>query len=479
MDKAKQLMIAIMCDFPAKHEIRKSATKGAKTAEDLISADGFDKQDLFSLASNGKSFFEYHRTWKNLDRLIKEANTNGAPVSWEDFSENIKGSKSAFIMGAKCGAVKEMFNPLIWEGHEQEMENLWFSLTTSEQIGLDLNKFRRALAKHEGREIREDQLKKIGLTRLDIADVAQTGKWGKVKKKLNAAGDKLTKADLFLRDFSGDFVLDSRTKWDNADILFDEVIKNGELFKKNDFLRASGGRDSLLDSAAYYDRLEKIFNEEIWSGRPYEMMELYSYLPRDKQEDIDIEEVLMDVVNMQGLPRTLDQLVKPLKADQENDSCPLLPLSFISIWDNIEEIKENLKANGEKITLSHLLLKSGFEEQSCLKTAVKRGHFSFVIDILNETKETLPLMDLIEKDQNGRSVLDEIIDRDELGLVLNPVLWTGRSSELLTLMEEVPSFDREGYNFDDILSKTNQLTLRTQYSVPSKKANSGHGFKPF
>lgn len=473
MDSSKQLMIAVLCGLPVMHEMRKGLTDNPAIANALVNGKGLSKADLFSAAPNGKSFFDYRQCWDNIDTLIDLIEQNGEQVSYKDFSRPLVYDQSPLDMARRCGSISQIFSPRIWKGHEDEMDNLWCSLSYFDRNRLDYKKIKRDLARAEGRKTREDVLAQAGVVPADIEKAAETGDLSAVKKKLAAAGTHLSKADIFLIGKTGDsHILNTSAKWKHAHSLFKEIIKSGGKMGKDDFLRGFSPQDSLLMSAVQYRALDKIFNQDIWQGRPYEMMALFSELSEDEQKDFDIQKLLSDVVtscqpadiSIAGLTATVDADL----VDQAISPAPIRYLALKEIWNNIAAIKEELKQNQEVITLDHLRLTSGESGESCLKRAAQYGCFSEALAIAREGGSFLTAEDLLAADKTGENLVDVLAQRGEAEDILEPSLWTGQVGELAKVLSYLADNKLCDLDFDRVLSQANQLALRERFSSPPR-----------
>src|SRR5690606_9113985 len=102
------------------HEIYDGVDWDSDMASELLAAQSITKEDIFSMTPNGKSFFQYKKTWENLKKLFDFLSRNNQSITLDDLKKVVVNNKSALQMAADCNALKEIFTPEIWVGHSDE-----------------------------------------------------------------------------------------------------------------------------------------------------------------------------------------------------------------------------------------------------------------------------------------------------------------------------------------------------------------------
>jgi hypothetical protein len=481
MNKAKQLIIAVLCGFPSDHAVFKGAIADKNLAKKLLETNKITKSDIFSTTSTGKSLFEYRETWNNLDAIASHLKNNGENITHKDLLTPIDGGDTPLEMATQCNKLDKAFSPEIWKGKMDELEEAWFDISSYRRREYNLLDIKRKVAKAEGKTLREDVLSKADVNPFALKRAARTGAWDVVSRQLKQAGQKLTVEDLLLSDDSGNHALSTRDAWQHFGDTCKELEKFGEKFTAQDFLKKKGGNDSLLEIATNFNYLNKIFKSDLWKKDPEGIMELYTALDETDREDIEIHKIMGHIIETAFGDKvsvdetlSLDELTRVLNANKKNQS-DVRPLGLVSVWDQIDDVKMHLGQRGEAITLDHLRLKSGYADENCLMIAARSGHISDVMSILEESKEKLSVQDLTTKNSEDKTLLDILSDKNQLGEVLRPDHWLGRGQELLSVWEKVPSESRDKLDFQDLIGQINRMSLREKFG--GKKGNDKKGPK--
>jgi hypothetical protein len=475
MNKAKQLIIAVMCGFEPSHHMIKDAIDNRFIGQKLLDTDRITKSDLFSDAQNGKNFFEFKETWENIDSLIDMLSHNNETITCDDLQRPLVDNKSAVDLAASCGMLERAFSPKIWKGQMAQMEKLWFNLSSHQQRSCDFLDIRRQVARAEGHELREDALAKVDISVDSIRTAARRGDWDNLVEKMNKGGLQLTKEDLFLPDTSGDGIFDIMESWDQFEKIHEHLINQShESFDVSDFLYKRGDRKSPLEHAANYSKLDKIFNAKIWAGNPEGMLSLYNKLGDTDKEKVDVPQIMTELVETTygdgvRIDETLSisELTRVMNMGSSSQS-PVRPLGLKKVWDKIDDVRNHLRARSEKITLDELRLKSGFADESCLMVGVRNGRFKDIMCLLDESRETLSVDDLIAKNKAGKNVVTLLAEQDQLDQLINPQLWIGRGKDLLKVWDNVPHEARQSINFEDTIGQINRLSLREKFGGNKK-----------
>lgn len=478
MNKAKQLYLAMICEFPANHELVREAVSDPAAAEQLRQGVRITKADIFDLLSNGKSIFEYDEAWRKFDQIVNVVRMSGDSVSFGDFSKLARVSKTVMDLAVEKGVADKLFSPELWRNRsERDFISAWFEIERLERDRYDFMKIRRAFARAQGRDVREDQLEKFGVRREDILADIRSGDFSDTNQKLARHGDKLRKDDLFLLDHMGDNMLNQRNAWYKLDALLAQLEKNGEHLDFDDLTFCVKGRRSIIQTATDQDDLSKIFFAPLWRDRLPEMIRLYNHvgtIHRNRQQEIKIHAVLDEVAQLQygaalkekKIADKADLLAVVNEADKGVGPYfyrPVIALGLKAAWDNIDAIREDLRAKGQKISLSDLRKVSGFAGDACLVGAVRNGHFSKVLEILDESGEYLSAADLTAKGRDDKSIIDILADKDQMDVLLSPSFWAAHPGDFLPVWNAIPTSQKLGFELKDLQAEINRLALRRRF----------------
>lgn len=473
MNKTKQFIIGMLLGFDKDHEIFEGIDFDSDMAGGLIGGVKITKDDLFSTTENDKSFFEYKQTWVNLGKLLNVMKENGEEIAPEDFRKPIKGQKSALDMASDCSATEEIFVPEMWAGRREEMEKTWYAIDKWKRPKIDFDDVRIAVAKLEGKTLREETLKEMGIDPEDMYKAIKEGKLDDMKAKLDAKGGHFTLDDAKLRDGDGDHALYAKAGWDKFDQLFAEWEAHGEIPDADFFLFKNGDRESIIDKAFTHTSQGKVFNATVFAGRPDEAVKLHSALKDDQKKKVDINALVSEIVeNECGSQLLLDDSVSVEKLTEamyvigegtEEGPSPIIPLGLKTVWENMERISAALGAKGESITMSDLRKPCGLGGDTCLHRAARFSAFDKVLDMIAKSGDKLSVDDLSAKNSNDESVLDILSETGQVDLLLDSNLWVGRTGDLAALWEQMPSETRvqKRDEFLAVQTRANQLSLRT------------------
>lgn len=476
MSKAGQLMIALICGMERDHPIVRNLMADTKVmASDLLAGLKIDGQDLFEAIDGRHSFFEYPEIWNHMAEVMEVIHKSGGKIEAQSFTEAIVNGKSALDFAIEKDAVKILFQPEIWKGHQGEMERVWFRVPSGKRSTDFFLQLRRDMAKAENRVIREDRLEAMGITQHELRSAVREGNYDIVRKKLTKHGDYLHASDIMLLDAVGDCMVDTAAACRNFGRLHDELARNGECLTVENLLFSSHGRRSPLEMAISENQLDKFFTPVIWRNRLDDMMKLLEHVPESKRKDLNIDDVIHQLEEEIYASRIqiAPGLSKGTLTEIMNDAAaaPVRGLGLKKIWDEMPAIRKILKQNSESITVSDLHLPCGREGETAMVAAARFGKFDLVIDMLVEQNAPLTVADLCGKGKSGKSLLDILIQEKQLHTVMKPELWVDRRDEFKTVWAALPDKSQEEIGYKDFVSQMNFIALR-------RKFGSGHGTSP-
>ncbi len=482
MNKDTQLTIGTLLGFEKNHQIYDGIEWDSHTAGDLTKEKEFTKEDLFSITPNGKSFFEYRETWMNLKKLFEFMKDKNQKINIQDFKKNLGNNRTAMEMGTNYDEFVELFIPEIWVGHSDEMEDTWYYIDKTKRLRKDFDEIKSAVAKLEGRETREDQLKKMDITSTEMHNAVRNGDINHIQNKLKKHGDHLRLEDAQLCDRDGDHALYTESGWDSFAELNKKWKEHGEIPDTKFFLFKRGGRLSIVEFAFKREAEKMVFNSNVFADRPEEALKLYDNLSKTHQEKIDIDVLLSSIVEKSCSEKleinedfSIETLTSVLYQFEESvkDRQPIVALGLKKIWDNIDQIHGLLKEQNETVTLDNLRMNYGLGGETCLMRAANFGHFEKVMEFLAETNEVLELSDFLNKRKDGKNLLDVLVKNDQIEALLQPEYWVGHASDLCTIWGQLPDHmqDKLKEDFQAAQTQANILSLHAlKESHPSLPA---------
>lgn len=481
MNKAKTLLIGLMCKMRPEHDLVKNYMHDAEAHEQTLRGDVvLTKDDLFNPMPNGKVVFEYKEVWDNFSVITDWLARNGEALTVADLERTATG-KTLLKFAEDKIALDKIFTPDIWKGRMKDMENTWYAIAQLERNKYDFLKLRRAVAAADGQELREDQLLKMGTDADKVKAAVRSGgsTFSDLTRLLESKGDRLRKGDILLRDNSNETPLDAFAAWSNFDTWYAELEKNGEAFTVNDWLTQRATSKTPLALAVQHNALPKIFTPQHWANDPDGMMMLFEQVPADKRSAVDIQDVLNKIIetnfgaqlNVENL-RTRYQLFAalpgPAMKDSEGKLVAIQPLMLKKVWDNVSGLRERLQQTGADLSLGDLRRRVGLTNDTLIHVAVRSGRFDEILKLAREKNgDVLTIDDLTAKNRRDQTVLDEIVKQGQVKDLFSPDLWVGRVGEMIQAWSLVPADGRKDIDFPAIHSRTNMLSLRRAAGGPS------------
>ncbi|HTK84762.1 MAG TPA: hypothetical protein VL625_06710 [Patescibacteria group bacterium] len=477
MEKAKQLALGQLLKLPDDHPIMKDLLTDPDTVA-LAQIAVIDKDDFFAAVdAEGKSFFDYVDTWAHMDEAITALREKGLDIKGSDFTVTVTGTKSPVALADDRDVLANLFTPVIWQGQYNAMLGAWFGLGYSNprKDKIDFVAVQEKVAATEGKTCRVAQLRDMGIDPGDMRSAVTSGDYAKVREKLAAKGDHFRREDVFLLDKWGDHTLDSSAGWKHFVEMWDELTKNGERLEIEDFLFGVPGRDTILkDAQDDSDGLKQMFTPRLWYGRADDVIKLHGMLSNESKAKVKLDEILEELISHDYAVRVDNgqiagraDLMEPLNAADRDkpDFHAVRPLGLKEVWDKIARVQDLLQAKGEALTLDDLRQKSGKHDDSCLLHAARYGNFDKVIAIMRAGGGELRVDELIEKDENGKSIVDHLASQDKLGLILEPRDWIGRGQDLAKLWQVIPERARDKINFQELIGTLNTAGLRRHFAA--------------
>ena len=487
----KQAIIAALCEHPDQEKYKARAFSGEnleKVMEALAEQrNTLTKADFFAQDDEGKYLIDTPGFWRNFEKILAIVTKAGDKFTMDDFRKTLGPSdhdRTLLDSARQYDGLGKIFKQPVWEGRFDEMERLWYYVSTPARRQLFQNDgqldpgLKRSLLNAEGREMPEDRLAKAGLTPNDIRQAfAQNGNYEDTLRRLAQAGDWMRKEYLLMPDNSGDTVFYHQGAWDRYNDLSKRMAARGEKFETSDFIRQMGYSANMLTRGYERGGLQHVFAPQHWVDRLPEMIDLWSrVLPGWKTGALTVQAFDKSYAEAESLTygKLVDfarfdnkqELLRPLNPDAVASGAekPVLPIGLKAFWDNIETVQQKLSNMGTRLSLADLRQKSGEMEDSCLITAVKFGRLNDVQAIARKAGEKIGLDDFMSKDRHGNTMLNILAERGELNQVFQPDIWAGRLGEMKALWTNVRVADRVQVDFDQVEVATQQATLHQQIS---------------
>src|SRR5690242_19812733 len=115
MNKAKQLALAQIFNFPADHSAIKDLLADPDTVA-LSQTAEITKEDFLTGQLDGKSFFAYRDAWEHMDDAVSYLREKGVDIRGTDFTINVADTKTAINLVDDLDMLAKLFTPTIWKG---------------------------------------------------------------------------------------------------------------------------------------------------------------------------------------------------------------------------------------------------------------------------------------------------------------------------------------------------------------------------
>lgn len=475
MNKAKKLILAIMCGLPADNKMVKAALAEPDTAEELLATTRITKADFLSTMGDDEPLFAHEQTWDRLPQIAAMLRAQGESFTAEDMVTPITGVLSPVRYAERTKKLDRLFAPEIWEGRVRDIDRAFFSVMKVERDKMNISEIRRQAAALTGELTTEDRLRSYGLEASSVRTKIRQGNITELKADLAKHGDMITKDYIFLLDSAGDNIFEFKDTFDNIDKWLPELEAQGARLTKADFLFKVGDQKTPLQHAINHSQLPKVFTARIWQGHAVEMMELFEALPQAERSKVDIQQVLGQLKEAEYGPQvvtgaavTVESLTRILN-ERERESAGFFPihaLGFARVWDDMPRIRETLAAKGQSLTLADLRQPAGLAGETVMMFAARIGHIDEVIAIARASREALTLDDLTTPGPNGKSMVDLVADKGQAASLFAPEMWVGRGRDMLSLWEKAPAAKRDTIDFEALYGRVNMLTLREKFAGP-------------
>ena len=480
----KQAIIAALCEHPEQEKYRTRAFVGDSLTQmaDALAGKGvaLTKRDFFTPDEAGTYLIDTPGFWRNFTRIRDMLAKQGERFVAEDFLFTVNTAQRRTLMSSAVDnkALDKVFSEENWRGRYDDMELLWYKVPVPPRRefangdGTVPVALKRRLLAHENRTAPEDRLARAGLTANDVRGAfRERGDFEALKRRLATAGDRLRKEYILLCDSTGDTCFFPQDAWQRYPEVARTLAAHGEQLEVVDFIRQVGQVGNILTRAAEHKALDKVFAPELWANRLGDMLSLWSHvrdgwkMPPMTEADFDIayaaaeSKTYAPVVDFANLHGKQDLL----RALNEGDAQPVLPLGLKAFWDDhAGATVAKLASQNDALKLNDLRRVSGQMGHTCLISAAKFGHFRTVVDIVRTGKEDLKLEDFMLRDHHGNTLLSILAARKELPLVFAPELWAGRISDMKILWSQVRHSDRPQVDMGKVEVATKQATLKKQ-----------------
>lgn len=140
----------------------------------------------------------------------------------------------------------------------------------------------------------------------------------------------------------------------------------------------------------------------------------------------------------------------------------------LAILYGFEKTTRLLKQRGAQDGAEIAAQKKWAAGDNSILTAARLGKLPDMIpEMLAGKRPLLTLSDLMQKDNNGESVLNMLFQKNQLDAILTPALWIGRTGQLSKLIDFIPESLQARSNCETLLRQTRQQSLnQTQRRRP-------------
>lgn len=444
--------------------------------------------DLHTPKADGATVFTDTSFYNNLDDVMKVLNEHGQTLSKEDFLMAPEGQKSAIEFAGEQNILPKIFDADLWVGRSEEMLELWDAvpenLKGQVNIATVLNKVDEKTFEDSVHIDENTPLQYMYTTVRGKAPVAgQADEAGlkplgtkkgwddlnSVYTKLHEKGVAITLDSLREDNGRGDAsMIYTAVATGHFDLLQKIAENSDDRLTVEDLTRETAHGDTVLRQLADKTKLVALLKPEAWVNRVDEMKQVIDAVPEDKRGSITFDKFLYEARDLTYSAQlsvdaslTKDTLLEAIDADGSR------MLGFPSVWEKIDDIREQLKAKGDDLTLNDLRQTAGPDNTPLLMTAVANDKLDSVIDII-QTRD-LTAADLTTPNAKDETLLDAIVKAEKLDAVFSPEIWVGRVQEMQDLWNKVPDTARGQVNYQSVLATVDRESLKAHSPFKSHK----------
>lgn len=473
MKKDTQLLLALAAGLELDHKLVTTAANSPALQDQFLASAKLTKEDVFSTAESGVSFFNNKEVWPLMPKLITQLRAQGETITAEDFTRKVDGGNTLIEYAEKFGELRAVFAAENWRDNLDEMEKLWFSTTPRFRKTFDFWPHYHEAAKLSAVKLREGVFAASGIDISEATENLLSGRAHIVDQELKKHGEALSKDDLFLLDVNGKTVTDNPRLWDSFDKIVTILANNGETLSIEDMKRERAGNPSLLESAVQKVRVASLFTKSVWKGQMGDMLSLWQEVPEDKRAAVDMPALLTaledyEFAHLIDLDNGMSvaQLTSPHRvAVHGGKDFDIRPLGLQQTWHNIWSLDDTQDNGLPPVGLDELRQPHGYYGLSCMHAAVRYGFAEVVVDMLQAKGEWFSADDLTDKRHEQPSILDLLVQQGKTDLVMDPANWVGstqKRDDMIKIWQRLPKDTQDGYDIDGMLTTLNRLNLRAR-----------------
>ncbi len=284
-----------------------------------------------------------------------------------------------------------------------------------------------------------------------------------VMNAMSGKGQKLSKADFFMPDDNGKFIIDTPGFWKNFDQVLAIVHQNGENFVAEDFYRALNGKDdgrSLLDSAAQHGGLGALFSVATWTGRFDDMERLWYYVSSEsrktlfKNDGYLSPDLKRDLMKAEGMLMPEDGFARAGFTAEDYFK------QMVSA-DGFSDIKKKLAAVGHSLDKTAILIPDR-EGNTIFSREGAWGQYDGIVQLLASQGSRFETADFLRQNGSRLNILARAAENKMLHQVFTPAHWVNRLEDMLDVWSHVLPGWKKGLisskDFDLAYAKAEQLT---------------------
>lgn len=284
----------------------------------------------------------------------------------------------------------------------------------------------------------------------------------KVMDAISTEGNKLTKADFFMPDDDGNYIIDTPGFWKNFDKIRDIVHACGDKFSLEDFTKPLGRDDSrtLLEGASTNGGLAKLFSLDVWKGRFDEMERLWFKVKMPWRRETFKNDGLLDPALKRGM----------LAAEGREAPEDRLAKAGVTVFElrnafsergNYEEVMRRLAQSGDWMRKEYLLLPdSSGDTLFCYQGTWDK--YDDLVKGMRAHGEKMEISDFLRQVGNVLNPLSRAAEKRSIDKIFTPAHWVDRLPEMLDLWSQVLPGWKTGSStpkdFDRLYAEAESLT---------------------
>jgi hypothetical protein len=255
-------------------------------------------------------------------------------------------------------------------------------------------------------------------------------------------GPKIESADLFDAIGGRHSFFEHADIWEHLGEIITAIKKNGGKIDGKDFTKVVINTKSPLDFAIEKGTESRIFTPEIWEGQQAEMERAWFRVPRDKRDADFFMQLRRDIAAAEG---------RELREDVLDSMGISVQMVRNAIRDGeYESLQKKLAKHNDYLRACDVILLDTYGDHT-LDSSASWRNFGKLQAELAAHGEFMTVDDFLMKHHDRKSPLEWALSESALKQIFTVQMWRDRLSDMMTLLEHVPSDRRGSLNIDEVV----------------------------